>query len=297
MQPRSSWTGTSSSGSSCPSAKPTTTITPPRRPTAKSNGSTARRHGAGFRDHRSCDTRLRVLPSPELKQEINELIRLYRKIDHVAIKAQIHAVLFTTRGILRWYEQERNPEHLAFAEDLYRRYRHLAMTEDYENYNWFGTSESTEGCAIVDSFTVAIRLWRLTGKTEYLEDAQLILFNGLLANQKDGDFGINNCVGPNHQLFLKDGGPAPWCCSVWGGKGLARAFQYSYFLRPDGLMVTIPGNSTVTARLPKGLLTLKQTTGYPHENGCALKSWPANPDGNARSPSSCLPGSSARVSL
>ena len=32
-------------------------------------------------------------------------------------------------------------------------------------------------------------------------------------------------------------------------------------------MVTIPGNSTVTARLPKGRLTLKQTTGYPHENG------------------------------
>ena len=208
-----------------------------------------------------------LFPSPELKQEIDELIRLYRKVDHVAIKAQIHAVLFTTRGILRWYEMEQNPEHLAFAEDLYQRYRRLAMTEDYENYNWFGRPESTEGCAIVDSFTVAMRLWRLTGKTEYLEDAQLILLNGLLANQKDGDFGINNCVGPNQQIFLKDGGPAPWCCSVWGGKGLARAFQYSYFLRQDGLMVTIPGNSTVTARLPKGSLTLKQTTGYPHENG------------------------------
>jgi DUF1680 family protein len=32
-------------------------------------------------------------------------------------------------------------------------------------------------------------------------------------------------------------------------------------------MVTIPGSSTVTARLPGGVLTLKQTTGYPHENG------------------------------
>lgn len=208
-----------------------------------------------------------LFPGFELRQEINELIRLYRKIDHVKIQAQTHALLFTTRGILRWYEVEGNDEHLEFAEGLYRSYRQLAMTENYENYNWFGRPDWTEGCAIVDSFTVAVRLWRLTGKTEYLQDAQLILFNALLANQKGGDFGINNCVGPKNQIFLKPGDPAPWCCSVWGGKGLARAIQYSYFQLDDGLMVTIPGNSTVTARLSGGLLKLKQTTGYPHENG------------------------------
>lgn len=208
-----------------------------------------------------------LFPSRALRLEINELIRLYRKIDPVKIQAQIHAVLFTTRGILRWYEVEHNPEHLEFAESLYRRYRELAMTEDYENYNWFGRPETTEGCAIVDSFTVAVRLWRLTGKSEYLRDAQLILFNGLLANQKNGDFGINNCVGPKEQLFLKPNGAAPWCCSVWGGKGLARALQYSYFQSDDGLIVTIPGSGTVTAHLPGGPLTLKQTTGCPYEGG------------------------------
>ena len=208
-----------------------------------------------------------LFPSPELKEEINELIRLDGRIDHVKIQAQIHAVLFTARGILRWYEAEGHPEHLRFAERLYRNYRDLAMTENYENYNWFGRPDWTEGCAIVDSFTVAMRLWRLTGKSEYLGDAQLILYNGLLVNQKDGDFGVNNCVGANRQIFLKPGQPAPWCCSVWGGKGLARAIQYSYFRLADGLMVTIPGPGTVTARLPDGLLKLRQTTGYPHENG------------------------------
>jgi hypothetical protein len=212
-----------------------------------------------------------LFPSPELKQEINELIRLYRKIDPVSIHAQLHAVLFTTRGILRWCEVEPNAELLDFAESLYGRYRQLAMTENYENYNWFGRPEWTEGCAIVDSFTVAVRLWRLTGKTEYLKDAQLILFNGLLANQKDGDFGTNSCVGPNNEIFLKPGQIAPWCCSVWGGKGLARAMQYSYFRLDDGVAVTIPGNSTVTVRLPDGLLTLEQTTGYPHEDGVRFK--------------------------
>ena len=212
-----------------------------------------------------------LFPSPELKQEINDLIRLYRKIDPVSIHAQTHAVLFTTRGILRWCEVEPSAEHLDFAESLYGRYRQLAMTENYENYNWFGRPDWTEGCAIVDSFTVAMRLWRLTGKTEYLKDAQLILFNGLLANQKDGDFGTNNCVGPNNEIFLKPGQAAPWCCSVWGGKGLARAMQYSYFRLDDGVVVTIPGSSTVTVRLPDGLLTLEQTTGYPYEDGVRFR--------------------------
>lgn len=207
-----------------------------------------------------------LFPSPELRETINELIRLDARIDHVKIKAQIHAVLFTARGVLRWYEAEGVPEHLAFAERLYRSYRDLAMTENYENYNWFGRPEWTEGCAIVDSFTVAVRLWRITGKSEYLRDAQLILYNALLVNQKGGDFGINNCVGPNHQLFLKPGQPAPWCCSVWGGKGLARAIQYSCFQVEDGLMVTIPESSTLTAHLQDGLFSVRQTTSYPHED-------------------------------
>ena len=208
-----------------------------------------------------------LFPSPELKAEIDELIRLYRKIDHVKIKAQTHAVLFATRGILRWYELQGNPEHLQFAESLYQQYRQEAMTENYENYNWFGKPTTTEGCAICDSLTVALKLWQLTGKNEYLEDAQLILFNGLLANQMNGDFGVNNCVGAKDQVFLRHGKPAPWCCSVWGGMGLAKAMQYSQFLKQDGVVVTIPGNNTITAKLPDGLLKLKQTTGYPREGG------------------------------
>ena len=212
-----------------------------------------------------------LFPSQELREEINELIRLYMKLDHVGIQAQIHALLTTTRGILRWYETEGNPEHLAFAENLYRNYRSLAMTENYENYNWFGKPVWTEGCAIVDSLTVTLKLWQLTGKTEYLEDAHLILFNALLANQKNGDFGTNNCAGANNDVFVRDGLAgatiAPWCCSVWGGKGFARTMQYSQFMKNDGLVVTIMGNNTVTARLPDGLLTLKQTTGYPHDGG------------------------------
>jgi len=210
-----------------------------------------------------------LFPSEALAAEIDELIGLFRKIDLLRIKAHVHATLYLTRGILRWYELRGNPEHLNFAESLYQLYRREAMTENYENYNWFGRPEWTEGCAIIDSLTVTLRLWQLTGKVEYLEDAQLILFNGLLANQKDGDFGTNNCVGPNRETFLRDGPyrRATWCCSVHAGKGFARTMQYSQFLLDDGLAVTIPGNNTVAARLPGGDLVVRQRTGYPYEGG------------------------------
>jgi hypothetical protein len=208
-----------------------------------------------------------LFPSPELKSEIDELIRLYQRIDNVKINAQTHAFLFATRGILRWYELQGNPEHLQFAESQYQKYRQLAMTENYENYNWFNRPEHTEGCAIVDSLTDALKLWQITGKNEYLEDAHLILFNALLSNQMEGDFGVNSCVGAKDQLFIKHILPAPWCCSVWGGKGFARAMQYSQFLKNDGLVITILGNNTITAKLSDGALTLKQTTGYPHDGG------------------------------
>ena len=210
-----------------------------------------------------------LFPSGELKSEIDELIRLYAKLDHAKVKAQVHATLYATRGILRWYEIQHDPAHLQLAEGLYRKYRDEAMTENYENFNWFGRPEWTEGCAIVDSLTVAFKLWQLTGKNEYLEDAQLILFNALLANQKGGDFGTNNCVGPNDEVFLKDGALpiAPFCCSVWGGKGFARTMQYGQFLTDNGVVITVVGNNTITARLPGGSLTIQQTSAYPYEGG------------------------------
>ena len=214
-----------------------------------------------------CSRGYALFPSAELKQETDELIRLYARLDRVKIKAQIHATLYLTRGMLRWYETQGDPKHLELAKAIYDQYRSLAMTENYENYNWFGRPEWTEGCAIVDSLTVVQRLFRMTGDPRYLADMQLILYNALLANQKGGDFGTNTCVGPNRQLFLKDGPApiAPWCCSVWGGKGLARTIQSTYFLAGPALVVANFVNSTVTARLAGGELRLRQTSNYPYE--------------------------------
>jgi 3-phosphoglycerate kinase len=62
---------------------------------------------------------------------------IYLPDDLVGLDAQTHAMLSAATGILRWHEMHKRPEDLAFAESLYKQYRALAMTETFENYNWF----------------------------------------------------------------------------------------------------------------------------------------------------------------
>ena len=210
-------------------------------------------------------------PSPELKATVETMIARYQKLDLVKISAQTHSMLSATRGILRWHELCHRAEDLAFAVSLYRQYRDLAMTETYENHNWFNRPAWTEACAVVDSFLVATELWRFTGKAEYLADAHHILYNGLLPGQlRNGGFGTGPCVGAldrKGQLTVRTRahGEAPWCCSMRGGEGLARAIQYGYFLDGDAVVLPFYCDSTATPRFADGAITIRQTTRYPYD--------------------------------
>lgn|GEM_PF-354914 len=213
-----------------------------------------------------------LVPSPEFKATIETAIDRYRKLDLVGISAQTHAMLSATTGILRWYEMQHRPEDLAFAEALYKQYRSLAMTETYENYNWFNRPEWTEACAVSDSFILTVNLWRLTGRANYLEDAHLILFNGLLPGQlHNGGFGTGPCVGPAKGVCRTNiHSEAPFCCSMRGGEALARAIQYSYFQDQDKVILPFYSDSMVTLRFAEGTCKVRQETGYPHKGQVRL---------------------------
>jgi uncharacterized protein len=213
-----------------------------------------------------------LAPSPELKATIETMIDRYRTLDLVKLNAQTHAMLSAATGILRWHEFERRPVDLAFAETLYKQYRDLAMTETYENYNWFNRPEWTESCAVIDSFILSVNLWRSTEKAAYLEDAHLILFNGLLPGQtREGGFGTGPCVGAHGICRTKGHAEAPFCCSMRGGEGLARAIQYSYFLAPDAVTLAFYADNTALLRFPDGTCRVRQTTGYPHSGRVRLE--------------------------
>lgn len=211
--------------------------------------------------------------SPELKATIETAIDRYRRLDLVGLSAQTHAMLSATTGILRWYGLQRRPEDLAFAEALYKQYRALAMTETFENYNWFNKPKWTEACAVIDSFILTVNLWRLTGRADYLEDAHLILFNGLLPGQlHNGGFGTGPCVGhASGACRTKIHSEAAFCCSMRGGEGIARAIQYSYFQDKDSVILPFYSNGTATLRFAEGTCKVRQETGYPHKGQARLE--------------------------
>jgi peptidoglycan/xylan/chitin deacetylase (PgdA/CDA1 family) len=214
-----------------------------------------------------------LVPSPEFKATIETAIERYRKLDLVGLSAQTHAMLSAATGILRWYEMHHRPGDLAFAEALYKQYRALAMTETFENYNWFNKPKWTEACGVIDSFILTVNLWRLTGRADYLEDAHLILFNGLLPGQlHNGGFGTGPCVGhATGACRTKMHSEAPFCCSMRGGEGIARAIQYSYFQDKDTVVLPFYSNGMATLRFVEGTCKVRQETGYPHQGQVRLE--------------------------
>jgi hypothetical protein len=214
-----------------------------------------------------------LVPSPEFKATIETAIERYRKLDLVGLDAQTHAMLSAATGILRWHEMHRRPEDLAFAEALYKQYRAFAVTETFENYNWFNKPQWTEACGVIDSFILTVNLWRLTGRADYLEDAHLILFNGLLPGQlHNGGFGTGPCVGPaTGACRTKLHSEAAFCCSMRGGEGIARAIQYSYFQDKDTVILPFYSNGTATLRFAEGACKVRQETGYPHKGQVRLE--------------------------
>ena len=214
-----------------------------------------------------------LFPDPAVKELIEEMIQRFLQMDLVSIKAQTHATLTAIRGLLRYYKITNQRYLLEEAVKRYALYRNEAITENYENYNWFGRPEWTEPCAIVDAFMVAAQLWQFSGDPDYLEDAHLMYYNALGHTQREnGGFGLDNC--PN----LKDGtlavyaDEAYWCCTMRGGEGLAAAVRYNYFMGGKGdVYVPFFNNSEVTVDIPAGETTLRQKSGYPYQGDVELE--------------------------
>jgi len=201
----------------------------------------------------------------ELKPVIDEMVGRFLEIDLRAIKAQTHASLTALRALLRYYEITGDAKLLPAVVERFELYRRSAMTENYENYNWFGRPESTEPCAVVDSYMVAMGLWRLTGKIEYAALAEHIYYNALAFEQRaNGGFGTQKCSGEDNPFVTVGLQEAHWCCTMRGAEGLARVAQACFYTDPEGLYVMHFNEATVKAKLGSlGTLELREETDYP----------------------------------
>lgn len=214
-----------------------------------------------------------IEPSPELKRVIDEAVTRFLEVDLERLKAQTHASLSSMRGVLRWYSLTGDKKLLDAIVSRFSHYENYAMSENYENWNWFGRPEWTEPCAIIDSLLVAMDLWRFTGQQKWLEDAHMIAFNAIGATQRaNGGFGLDSCPGAGDSPWLTIKSPeAHWCCTMRGGEGLSRLAQYAWFSEPSTATLAFPGDNRAVLRLDGGSITVVQQSGYPANFGSRLK--------------------------
>jgi hypothetical protein len=205
----------------------------------------------------------------ELKPIIDEMIARFLQIDLVAIKAQTHASLTAMRGLLRYYESTHDEKLLKAVIDRFETYQRHGMTENYENYNWFDRPEWTEPCAVVDSYMVAVGLWRWTREAKYLELAEHIYYNALAFEQRaNGGFGTDYCSGANRNDVSVHLQEAHWCCTMRGGEGLSRVAQSLFFTDDNGVYVTHFNDAEATLDFgQRGTMRLREETDYPFEDG------------------------------
>ena len=210
-----------------------------------------------------------LLRTPELKELIEEMILRYSQVNFSGLNIQTHATLSGLRGIVKMYELTGDQSYLALAIRTFDYYKQEAWTEAFGNFNWFGLPRWTEPCAIVDSFMVAVSLFRNTMDTRYLADAQRIYFNAFChAQRANGSFGTDRCVGAkksDHPQFLTSVNyETYWCCTMRAGEGFARAIQYNYLTDGERVIVPFYNSSVATVRLHEKTVTLRQTTQFPY---------------------------------
>ncbi|MDP4268559.1 MAG: glycoside hydrolase family 127 protein [Bacteroidota bacterium] len=212
-----------------------------------------------------------LFPSARLKSLVDEMIARFLEMDLVGMKAQTHATLTGLRAVLRYAEITGRKDLLPEVEKRYKLYRELAMTENYENFNWFERPEWTEPCAIVDSYLLAVQLWQHTQSPKYMEDAHLIYYNAIGHTQRaNGGFGCDNCPGPVDNAVSVKADEAFWCCTMRGGEGLARAVEYSWFQNKDTLVVPSFYTGSVDVNQKDSSVTISQKTEYPFGNKVVL---------------------------
>ena len=141
---------------------------------------------------------------------------------------QTHASLSATRGIMRLYQETGKKEYLDFACRFFALYCQEGMTENYANFNWFRRPTWTETCAIVDSYMLAMELFKQLKESNYLAYANKILYNALgHAQRSNGGFGCDVCAvvdGENELLYVQEKHyEASWCCTMRGAEGLSYA--------------------------------------------------------------------------
>ena len=160
-----------------------------------------------------------------VKNLLDVMIKLFIKTDVVKQSFQTHATLSFLRGTLLLYQKTNADFYLEIVKKTFDTYLQYGMTLTYENFNWFNRKDTwTEPCAVVDSFILAVGLYKITSDKKYLTLTRRIWFNGLQFCLRDnGGAGPNSCVTTEQKTLKVNMYEAPFCCTMRYAEGLLTA--------------------------------------------------------------------------
>ncbi len=163
------------------------------------------------------------------------LVRLYQRggdawaldlarriVERAGRTRHTHHSLSLLRGAIELHRVTGDPKHLAPAEDYLRWCREQrlvtgALPEEMP------ASAQDEGCTLADYVVINLMMFEVTGRDEFVDEAELVLVNHFSMNQfHTGGFG--------HRAYAQDvvgakgwqgwdgrfGSENPGCCSLWG---------------------------------------------------------------------------------
>jgi len=159
-----------------------------------------------------------------------------------------HGFLTSLRGVLDLYDVTRERALLAQAENEWQ-----AVVSSGNLFvagtipeAWKPKAVRTEGCAEADWLRLSLRLWRLTGKLQYLEAAERTLFNEFAMNQfSAGDFGHRALAATGVRAGATEGpgggsARAWWCCTLHGLRAFPDIFRHVWRESGEGLGYDLP---------------------------------------------------------
>ena len=181
-----------------------------------------------------------ILRESKLIEIAKVLIEKFFTVDFLKANFQTHAFLTATRAILRLYSITGDSLYLEKSEQNFKLYFDLGTTVNYANFNWFGKPTSwTEPCAFIDSVMVAIELFKITGKNQYLAFANRVYNNAFrVAQRKNGGAGCEKCLYEDNGELTLHLYEAFFCCTMRFADGL-NYLRKNLFFEKDNVIFAL----------------------------------------------------------
>lgn len=151
-----------------------------------------------------------------------------------------HGFLSSVRGIVDLYRATGDRKYLEQAEAEWKGIfdSHNALIQGAVPEMFAPSIKRDEGCSEADWLRLHLDLWELTRKPEYLEQAELTLFNEFEFNQfHTGDFGHHGFTDTGISIMFAR---AWWCCTLHGLRAMPVVFRNVFHASGATLFYDLP---------------------------------------------------------